>query len=216
MSYAIELRRVADLRAYQRNTRTHPEDQLRRIVGSIHEFGWSRPVVVRGHTIAAGHGAVMAAEWIYDTGDLIYPMPGRAAGAEPFPFGTVPVIDATGWSDEQFRAYVLADNKLALLAGWDLESLQHELQALSDLGFPLDVAGFGQDDIDLILDGEAGGGSGSGGGEGDDDGERVLRVTITAETDAELLALKRALGMRSNQHKAEAHAVLGWLIDGEG
>ena len=211
MSYGIELRRVDDLRAYEHNTRTHGDDQLRRIVGSIREFGWSRPVVVRGRTIAAGHGAVMAAEWIYRTDDLIYPMPGRDAGAQPFPFGTVPVLDATGWSDEQFRAYVLADNKLALLAGWDLGALQHELQALSDLGFPLDVAGFDQDDIDLILDGEAGGG-----GEDDDDGERVLRITITADTDAELLALKRALGMRSNQHKAEAHAVLGRLVDGEG
>lgn len=213
MNYAIELRNVADLSAYRHNTRTHPDEQLRRIVGSIHEFGWSRPVVVRGRTIAAGHGAVMAAEWIYRTDELIYPMPGRDAGAAPFPFGTVPVLDATGWTDEQFRAYVLADNKLAMLAGWDMDALQHELQDLADLGFPLDIAGFDQSDLDLVLNGEAGSG---GGGEDDDDGERVLRITVEADTEAELLALKRALGMRSNQHKAAAHAVLGWLVDGEG
>lgn len=206
MSYAIELRRLDELRAYERNTRTHGDDQLRRLVGSIHEFGWSRPVVVRGRSIAAGHGAVLAAEWIYRAGDRIYPMPGRAAGAMPFPAGTVPVLDASGWSDEQFRAYVLADNKLALLAGWDLGALAAELEDLQQLGFPLEVAGFDPDDIDALLTGEAGSGPGD-----NDPGETVWRITITAEDEGELQELKRLLGMRSNQHKVEAHSVIGMV-----
>lgn len=208
MNYAIDLRRVEALRAYDRNSRTHGDEQLRRLVGAIHEFGWSRPVVVRGDTIAAGHGAVLAAEWIYRAGDLIYPVPGRDAGAAPFPRGMVPVLDATGWSDEQLRAYVLADNKLALLAGWDMELLAGELLDLRELGFDMELTGFNDAEIDVILTGDVSGAQPMPPPDGD---LQEFRIMVVSDSEAEIEELKRLLGMNPHKHKIEAHLVIGMV-----
>ena len=101
---AVSYRPVAQLVPYVRNARTHSERQVAEIATSIREFGWTNPILVDGENgIIAGHGRVLAA---------------RKLGLVD-----VPVIELGGLSEAQKRAYVLADNKLALNAGWDQELL---------------------------------------------------------------------------------------------
>src|SRR5918993_1596257 len=97
---AIAWRPLGELIPYARNPRTHSDAQVAQIAASIREFGWTNPVLIDGDNgILAGHGRVLAA---------------RKLGLE-----TVPVIELAGLSDAERRAYILADNKLALNAGWD-------------------------------------------------------------------------------------------------
>ena len=124
----IAMRPVGALVPYINNSRTHSDDQVAKIAASIREFGWTNPVLVDGDNgIIAGHGRVMAA---------------RMLGLEE-----VPVIELVHMTAQQKRAYVIADNKLAELAGWDKELLSLELGALKLDGFDLDLIGF--DVIDL-------------------------------------------------------------------
>ena len=100
----VTKRSVSSLVPYATNARTHTDRQIDQITASITEWGWTNPVLVdENDTILAGHGRVLAAQ--------------RLGIAK------IPVIVAEGWSDEQKRAYVLADNKLAENAGWDMELL---------------------------------------------------------------------------------------------
>lgn len=211
-AYAIELRRVAELVPYAGNSRTHDDiqrDLLRRL---IDEVGWTKPVIVRGETIAAGHGAVLVAEEIYRHGGLIYPAPGRDAGARAFPPGTVPVIDASGWSAEQLRAYVIADNQIPLRAGWDWEVLRMELGDLHEVGFELELTGFDAFELETLLNGTAGAGAGEGesgaGGEPEE-----FRLVIASGDESELATVKRLLGVPRNQNKVSVDRVIGWLRD---
>jgi len=120
---AVERRSVASLIPYARNARTHSDAQVSQIAASIKEWGWTTPVLVdETGGIIAGHGRVMAA---------------RKLGLEE-----IPVMVATGWSEAQKRAYVLADNQLALNAGWDIDLLTVELNDLKDESFDLDLIGF--------------------------------------------------------------------------
>ena len=117
---------------YARNSRTHSDEQVAQIAASIREWGWTTPILVDAEGgIIAGHGRVLAA---------------RKLG-----ISEVPVIIATGWSDEQKRAYVIADNKLALNAGWDNELLNLELQELSGLGFNMELTGFTDEEIKALM-----------------------------------------------------------------
>ncbi len=119
---------VADLIPYARNSRTHSEAQVSKIAASIREFGFLNPVIVDGSSgIIAGHGRIMAAQKL---------------GIE-----TVPVIEASHLTDAQRRAYVIADNRLALDAGWDDEMLRVEFAELADMGFDLELTGFSLDEI---------------------------------------------------------------------
>jgi hypothetical protein len=119
----VERRAVAELIPYARNARTHSDAQVAQIAASVVEWGWTTPVLVdEAGGIIAGHGRVLAA---------------RKLG-----LADVPVMVASGWSEAQKRAYVLADNQLALNAGWDMDSLRVELQGIQDLEFSLDLAGF--------------------------------------------------------------------------
>ncbi len=122
-----------------RNARTHSERQIGQIMASIRRFGFTSPVLVTAEKmIVAGHGRVEAA---------------RRLGLTE-----VPTIALDGLSPEELRAYVLADNKLALNAGWDEEMLRIELGELCsiDLDFEIDLTGFGAAEIDVLLDGKAG------------------------------------------------------------
>ncbi len=120
--------RVRDLIPYARNARTHSEDQVAQIAASIREFGFTNPVLTDGENgIIAGHGRVLAA---------------RKLG-----LAEVPVIELAHLTPAQRRAYVLADNKLALNAGWDEDLLRLELAELQDLGFDLGLTGFDADEI---------------------------------------------------------------------
>lgn len=124
----VELRPLDALLPYARNARTHSEAQVAQIAASMAEFGWTNPVLVDGgNGIIAGHGRVMAA---------------RRLGLTQ-----VPVIELAHLSETQKRAYILADNKLALNAGWDEEMLRVELDALREVEFDLGLTGFSDDEL---------------------------------------------------------------------
>ena len=123
---------VADLVPYARNSRTHSPQQVDKIAASIREFGFLNPIIVDGRNgIVAGHGRVMA--------------------AQKLGLSELPVIDASHLSEAQKRAYVIADNRLALDAGWDNEMLKIELQDLEADGFDLSLTGFELDEIGDLL-----------------------------------------------------------------
>jgi len=127
----IEKWAIEKLIPYARNARTHSDEQVGQIAASIKEWGWTTPVLVdEDGGIIAGHGRTMAAK--------------RLGMRE------VPVMVARGWSDAKKRAYVLADNKLALNAGWDDSMLALELKELGEAGFDLDLTGFSLDEINAL------------------------------------------------------------------
>lgn len=133
---AVQYRGIDELIPYARNSRTHSPEQVAQIAASIKEFGFTNPVLVDGDNgIIAGHGRVMAAQ--------------RLGLKE------VPCIELAHLSEAQKRAYVIADNKLALNAGWDMEMLRVELTELADLDFDTDLTGFEQDEIAKLFGDEA-------------------------------------------------------------
>lgn len=156
---SVEFWPIEDLVPNPRNARLHDEEQIAQIRRSIEEFGFTNPILlgdVDGE-IVAGHGRRMAAQAIYaDSGTIHLP------GGRPIPQGTVPVIVAAGWSDEQRRAYTLADNQLALNATWDDDLLRIEIGELKSDDFDLGLIGFSDKDLDRLL---ADGGSTAGGSE---------------------------------------------------
>jgi ParB-like chromosome segregation protein Spo0J len=128
----VERRPIAALIPYARNARTHSDAQVAQIAASIREWGWTVPVLVdEADGIIAGHGRVLAA---------------RKLG-----LAEVPVMVAAGWSEVQRRAYVLADNKLALNAGWDTALLAGELKGLAELGFDACLTGFSADELAALF-----------------------------------------------------------------
>src|SRR5450759_4652622 len=119
----IERRQVAQLTHFASNARTHSPEQIAQIAASIKEWGWTVPVLCdEAGGIIAGHGRVLAARQLGLT--------------------EVPVMTATGWSEAKKRAYLIADNKLALNADWDLEALKIELGELKDSDFDFGLIGF--------------------------------------------------------------------------
>lgn len=133
---SIKTAQVADLIPYARNSRTHSDEQVSQIAASIKEFGFLNPVIVDGDNgIIAGHGRVMAAKKLGMT--------------------EVPAVEASHLTDAQRRAYIIADNKLALNAGWDDEMLRVEFDELSAMGFDLDLTGFThQEMFEIVTDKE--------------------------------------------------------------
>jgi hypothetical protein len=129
----IEMRGVDELTAYARNSRTHSQQQVAQIATSINEFGFVNPIIIGGdNEIIAGHGRLMAAISI-----------GMAS---------VPVLVVDHLTDAQRRAYIIADNQLALNAGWDADLLSSELANLMDDGFDISVVGFSDDELSSLLD----------------------------------------------------------------
>ena len=137
-SLAVTYRPIGTLRPDPRNARTHPKQQVDQIVASIRQFGFVNPILTDPDgRIIAGHGRLMAA---------------KAMG-----LAEVPTIHIHGLSEAQKRALRIADNKIALGAGWDLDVLKVELAELGslDLGFNLSVTGFSTGELDIILNGTA-------------------------------------------------------------
>jgi ParB-like chromosome segregation protein Spo0J len=123
---------LARLIPYARNARTHTPDQVKQVAASMREWGWTIPVLADEQGgIIAGHCRVMAAELNQYT--------------------EAPVMIARGWSEQKKRAYVLADNKLALNAGWNEELLGVELLELRDAGFDMPVIGFDASELDGLM-----------------------------------------------------------------
>jgi hypothetical protein len=142
---AYKLVRTNQLVPYARNARTHSPESLKKIAASITEFGFTNPVLTDGKKgIVAGHGRVLAAQQL---------------GMD-----VVPSIELSHLSAAQRRAYVLADNRLALDAGWDDELLRMELGDLRDEGFDLGLIGFDGPELDTLFgaDSEAQHGQASG------------------------------------------------------
>lgn len=126
-------RSITSLRPYARNARTHSRNQVRQIAASIERFGFTNPVLISDDgEIIAGHGRVEAAKLLG--------------------WKAVPTIALAHLSETERRAYILADNKLALNAGWDRDILAIELQALVDFEFDVEVTGFSLAEVDFVLD----------------------------------------------------------------
>lgn len=120
--------KVKDLIPYARNSRTHSEEQVTQIASSIREFGFTNPVIIdKQNNIIAGHGRLLA--------------------AQKLGIKEVPCVVVTGWTEAQKKAYIIADNKLALNAGWDEKMLSLEFDELQELGFDLSLTGFSGDEI---------------------------------------------------------------------
>lgn len=131
MEQKLVWRNIADLIPYARNSRTHSDEQVAQIAASIKEFGWTNPILTDGDNgLIAGHGRLMAARKLGHT--------------------EVPTIELIGLSDAQKKAYIIADNRLALNAGWDNEMLKLEFDQLAELGFDLELTGFSLDEIDAL------------------------------------------------------------------
>ena len=124
---------VASLVPYARNSRTHSDAQVDKIAASIREFGFLNPIITDGQDgIVAGHGRVLA--------------------AQKLGMDTLPVIEAAHLTDAQRKAYVIADNRLALDAGWDNDLLKVELQDLDGQGFDLTLTGFDIGELSALFD----------------------------------------------------------------
>lgn len=130
----IESRLLENLIPYGSNSRTHSDAQINQIAASIQEFGWTNPILIdKKNRIICGHGRLLA--------------------AKKLDMATVPVIVLDHLSEAQRRAYIIADNQLAINAGWDIDLLQFELSALKDLDFDLSVIGFSGDELERLLKG---------------------------------------------------------------
>lgn len=134
MAKRIELWPLDRLKPYDRNARTHSAEQVAQIAASIVEFGFTNPILVDSNDgIIAGHG--------------------RLSAAQELGLKTVPVVVLDHLSERQRKAYILADNQLALNAGWDTDLLRGELQDLAELDFDLTLIGFSDDELaDLLPD----------------------------------------------------------------
>lgn len=127
-AYTVVRKPISWLKPYERNARTHSEAQIEQLRGSLKQFGWTVPILAREDgTIIAGHGRVEAAKLERMT--------------------ECPVIIAAGWTEEQCRAYALADNRIALNSGWDEALLGLEVAELADLGIDLQALGFDAEEL---------------------------------------------------------------------
>ena len=125
---------VNKLIPYAKNSRTHSAEQVAQIAASIKEFGFRNPILVDGVGVIAGHGRLMA--------------------AQKLGLDKVPTIDCSDMTESQKKAYIIADNKLALNAGWDTAMLTIEMQELEDEGFDLTLLGFDDKELNALLEPE--------------------------------------------------------------
>ena len=145
---------ISTLKPYARNARTHTNKQIRQIAASIETFGWTNPILIdQDRQVVAGHGRLAAAKLL---------------GLEE-----IPAIRLSDLTEAQVQAYVIADNRLAELAGWDEELLSIELKALCEieLDFDIEVIGFNTAEIDGLVLGPT---------ETDDDADRVPEIDADA------------------------------------
>ncbi len=128
----ITNKKVTELIPYVNNSRTHSDEQVAQIAASIKEFGWTNPILLDGSNgIIAGHGRLLAARKLGQT--------------------EVPTIELSDLTETQKKAYIIADNRLALSAGWDNEMLTLELNDLLADGFALEILGFDAEEIEKII-----------------------------------------------------------------
>ena len=132
---------LSDIKPYQNNARTHSTQQIEQIVKSIKEFGFTNPLLIDNDcNLIAGHGRLEAIRWLnnFDYKDK--------------PITQLPAVIVSDLSEVQRRALVIADNKIALNAGWDLDILKYELELLENENYDMDLLGFSDSEISEILD----------------------------------------------------------------
>jgi len=169
----ITERAITSLRPYARNARTHSKKQVRQIAASIERFGFTNPVLIS------------------DEGEIIAGR-GRVEAAKLLGWKAVPTIALSHLTEIERRAYVLADNKLALNAGWDKDILAIELQALVDFAFDVELTGFSLAEVDFVLD-EAADADPDGRNTADDDVAMVSGPPVSRQGDVWLLGRHRLL-----------------------
>ena len=124
---------VDELIPYANNTRTHTDEQINQIAGSIQEFGFNNPILIDdNNNVIAGHA--------------------RLKASKKLGLDQVPCVVLNQMTEAQKKAYVIADNKMALNAGWDIDMLKVELEALEELDFDLELTGFNLAELDLIFE----------------------------------------------------------------
>lgn len=165
----VKMRKVTELTPYANNSRTHSPQQVDQIAASINEWGWTMPVLVdeKGMLIA-GHGRILA--------------------AQKLSIEEVPTMVAEGWTEAQKKAYVIADNKLAMNAGWDDALLAVELDALNEMDFDLSVIGFDADELATLLEPDVVSGLTD-----EDDAPGVTDNPVTVQGDVWLLGKHRLM-----------------------
>ena len=179
----IEYINVDDLKAYERNARTHSDEQIKQVAESIKEFGFTNPVLIDEHNeLIAGHGRTLAAKSIC--------------------MKKVPAIRLKGLTDAQKKALRIADNQLALNAGWDEELLRIELGELQDVDFNLDVMGFSEEELDALLLAEIPAQIENDETVDDESPQSQLVFKVTCETRDELERLKELTGADDNSCQA--------------
>lgn len=125
--------RVIDLIPYINNSRTHSDEQVSQVAASIKEFGFTNPVLIdEQHGVIAGHGRIMAAK--------------KLGLAE------IPCVQPVGLTEAQKKAYVIADNQIALNAGWDIDMLRREVESLMEMEFDTGILGFEDEFLSELLD----------------------------------------------------------------
>lgn len=132
---------MSDIKPYANNARTHSTQQIEQIVKSIKEFGFTNPLLIDNDcNLIAGHGRLEAIRWLnnFDYKDK--------------PITQLPAVIVSDLSDTQRRALVIADNKIALNAGWDLDILKDELETLDNENYDMDLLGFSDSELSEILD----------------------------------------------------------------
>jgi ParB family chromosome partitioning protein len=128
---SIKYKSTGELVPYVNNSRTHSEQQVQQVAASIKEFGFTNPILIdHDGGIIAGHGRLQAAQLLS--------------------LDEVPTITLEGLTEAQRKAYVIADNQLALNAGWDIDSLKLEIETLTELDFDISLLGFDDDLMDLL------------------------------------------------------------------
>ena len=139
MNLAINYKETKEIIPYINNSRTHSESQVQQVASSIKEFGFTNPILIdQDGGIIAGHGRLLAAQLLN--------------------LKTVPTITIEGLTEFQKKAYVIADNKLAMNSGWNEELLRLEIEALQEIDFNINVIGFDDGELaTLFLDIEEGG-----------------------------------------------------------
>jgi|PlaIllAssembly_1097288.scaffolds.fasta_scaffold02902_4 ParB-like chromosome segregation protein Spo0J len=131
----VDMIGIAELLPYARNSRTHSDGQIAKVAASIREFGFTNPVLIMpDRTIVAGHARVEAAR-VLGLGEV----PCRVVGEH--------------WTKAQLQAYIIADNKLALDAGWDIEMLKVEIDDLMAADFNVELTGFSEHEMEALLNG---------------------------------------------------------------
>lgn len=132
MEHKYSKRKVSDLIPYANNSRTHSDEQINQVASSIKEFGFTNPVLIdRDGGIIAGHGRVMA--------------------AQKLKIKEIPCIELVGLTEAQKKAYVIADNQLALNAGWNIDLLKIEIEGLTEVDFDIDLLGFDDEFLNGLL-----------------------------------------------------------------